>query len=145
MSNISVFSRAHRALRSTSRFHFARSEPAFLDPYRHMVGDGQGEIVGIYENPVGAEPQAIVVTEGGLLTLNSGSAHWIEFSQMASVKGPGAKLDDQGILLTLQSGASIALQVAGRDGRFSDVFGFVRFLDRVLEDLRAKISPDSSL
>lgn len=145
MNNISVFSRAHRALRSTSRFHFARSEPAFLDPYRHMIGDGRGEIIGIYENPVGAEPQAVVVTEFGLLTLNPGSTPWIEFSQIASVKGPGEKLDGQDILLTLQSGEVFALRVAGRDGRFSDVFGFVRFLDRVLEDLHAKSRLDSSL
>jgi hypothetical protein len=136
IAKISVFSRAHRAFRDTPRFHFVRSEPEIADRYRVLMSadTSLGDGIGIYMNPDPVQPEAIVVSERGLLAIRSGSVQKIEFSEIESTRSPSAADEGTDISLVLRSGIVVSLRVGGTDGRFRDVFSFVRFLDRVLED-----------
>jgi hypothetical protein len=136
MSEISVFSRAHRTLRDTPRFFFASKAPEVAAPYLEHgpAGESLGEAVGVYLNPPAEQPSAIVVTENGLLAIRSGAKQWIKFSELRSIRAPNAENGDPEIRLTLKSGIVVSLKVAGADDRFRDVYSFIRFLDRVLED-----------
>jgi hypothetical protein len=137
MAEISAFSRAHRAFRHTPRFHFVRSEPEIADRYRALISvdTALGDVIGVYINPDSVQPEAIFVSERGLLATRSGSVQKIEFSQIESTRSPSAADDDNAVIaLVLRSGIVVNLRVAGTEGRFRDVFSFVRFLDRVLED-----------
>jgi hypothetical protein len=136
MAEISVFSRAHRAFRDTPRFHFVRSEPEIADRYRALVSadTGLGDAIGMYMNPDPVQPEVIFVAERGLLAIRSGSVQKIEFSEIESTRSLSAVDDNTDISLVLRSGIVVNLRVAGTDGRFRDVFSFVRFLDRALED-----------
>jgi hypothetical protein len=136
MAQISVFSRAHRAFRDTPRFHFVGVEPEVAAQYRSLgkVGTSLGDAIGVYRNPDAVQPESIFVAERGLLVIRSGTAQKVEFSDIASIHSPSAADDSADISLVLRSRIAVNLRVAGREGRFRDVFSFVRFLDRVLED-----------
>lgn len=136
MSAISVESRAHRALRDISRFQFAGKEHSAVDQYKTWLNSVSlpGDLIGVYENPQNIEPKAVFVTNRGLLMIGNRPAQCVEFSELESVHGPQNKDDDFDIVLTLRSGTKIHLTIAGTEGRFRDIFSFVRFLNRVLED-----------
>lgn len=136
MAQISVFSRAHRAFRDMPRFHFVLVEPEVAAQYTSLgnVDTSLGDAIGVYKNPDPVQPESIFVAERGLLVIRADTAQRIEFSDVASIRSPSAADDGADISLVLRSGIAVNLRVAGRDGRFRDVFSFVRFLDRVLED-----------
>jgi hypothetical protein len=136
MATISVYSRAHRTLRGIQRFHFVSTEPDMLLAYRPVVdaNEALGEAIGVYKNPIPVQPEAILVAEGGLLAIRPSATQQIVFSELASIRGPSAAENTSDICLTLRSGIVVNLRVGGKDGRFRDVFSFVRFLSRVLED-----------
>ena len=74
MARISVFSRAHRALRELPRFRFLQNEtelPAYRQGYDSVV---IGEPIGIYSNPVPTQPETILVAERGLVSIRQGAA-----------------------------------------------------------------------
>jgi DNA helicase HerA-like ATPase len=136
MVEISALSRARRAFRDTPRFHFVRDEPELADEYQYWVHSAPelGGLIGAYKNPNSVQPDTILIAEHGLVAVKSGIAQRIEFSEIESIRSPGAQDDNSDISLVLRSGIVVGLPVAGRDGRFRDVFSFVRFLARVLED-----------
>lgn len=142
MAEVSVFSRAHRTLRDAPRFTFASKSPEVAAPYieNESTAEVLGEVVGVYINPPPEAPNAIVVTENGLLAVRSETKQWIKFSELRSIQAPGIDNGDSEILLTLKSGIVVSMRIAGTDGRFRDVFSFVRFLDRVIEDLERRQS-----
>jgi hypothetical protein len=136
MVNISVASRAHRAFRDTARFHFVRNEPFAANTYEELFAARaeMGEPIGVYKNPDKVDPEAILICEWGLILIRSSSVQNISFSDIQSTRNPSATGDNADISIVLQSKIVVRLRVAGTDGRFRDVFSFVRFLDRVLED-----------
>jgi hypothetical protein len=138
MVEISVLSRAHRAFRDTTRFHFLGNEPGAAAQYEELVRSGEAlrDAIGIYKNPDKVEPEAILVAEAGLILIRPGSVQRIEFADIESIQSPSAEDESPDISVRLRSGIVVRLRVAGKDGRFRDVFNFVRFLDRVLEDRR---------
>lgn len=93
-----------------------------------------GEPIGVYKNPDKVDPEAILICDGGLILIRSGSAQNISFSDIQSTRSPSATEDNPDISIVLHSKIVVRLRVAGADGQFRDVFSFVRFLDRVLED-----------
>ena len=127
---ISVASRAHRALRNIPRFHFGSTIVVGLK------GE-YGDLVGVYENPEGIEPRQVVVTEAAIGCFDSATSRWILFDHIDTTKGPNDKSVDDSIRVVLKSGVQTEIRIAGGDGRFKDVFGFVRFINRVLEDRRS--------
>jgi hypothetical protein len=139
MKSIPIRSRAIRALRDVARFHFAPDESGILARYSAALeaSGSKGETVGIYVNPVGTDPEAIVVTDSELVMVSSGVATSVPYAEIQSVHGPAEKQRDLDIRASLRSGTVVTLRIAGADGRFRDVYSFVRFLDRVLEDMRS--------
>lgn len=136
MKIIPVRSRAIRTLRDVARFHFAPDESGILARYAAVpeASGSKGETIGIYVNPVGTDPEAILVTDKGLVLVSSGVATSFPYSEIQSVHGPAEKQRDLDIRATLVSGRVVSLRIAGADGQFRDVYSFLRFLDRVLED-----------
>lgn len=137
MKSISVRSRAIRALRDVARFHFAPDESGILARYRAALeaSGSEGETIGIYVNPVGTDPEAIVVTDKELAIVSSGVTTSVPYAEIQSVHGPVDNQRELDIKADLRSGRVVALRIAGADGRFRDVHAFLRFLDRVLEDM----------
>lgn len=136
MSAVSTFSRAHRAFRDTPRFRFARTNPEALRWVEELIDfdRSMGDTIGVYNNPQPVQPAAIIVAAGGLIVLENNSRWSVAFADIESIHSPSAADDNPDIVLALRSGAKEVLRVAGSVGRFRDVFSFVRFLDRVLED-----------
>ena len=134
MARISVFSRAHRALRGLPRFRFLQNETE-LTAYRQRYDSALiGDPIGIYSNPVPTQPEAIVVAERGLVAIRGSDMQSIQFAELSGIQGPQTKADASRISLTLRSGIAVSLEIHGRDEKFQDVFSFLRFLDRVMED-----------
>jgi len=135
MTAISVYSRAHRALRDTPRFEFADDKaPNFVGYRQRVESKALGEVIGWYKNPEPVQPEAILVAERGLLSIGRGIDQCINFSDIRSVAGPGADTNSSNISIVLKSGIAVLLPIAGRDGKYRDVFSFIRFLNRVTED-----------
>ena len=132
---ISVASRAHRTLRDNPRFRFTSTDNS-ESFHRDEVGVAYGEVIGVYENPPGIEPKRVVITERAIGCLGTSPARWISFDDIETTEGPKEKLIEDTITVVLKSGIRTELRIAGGDDRFKDVFGFVRFIDRVVEDRR---------
>jgi hypothetical protein len=133
---VSVASRAHRALGDIPRFKFT-STPSLGGDLPNEVEAEHGELIGVYENPQGIEPKRVVVTERAIGCIGIGPPRWIRFDDIETTEGPREKLIDNVVIVVLKSGIRTELRIAGGDDRFKDVFGFVRFLDRVVEDRRS--------
>ena len=134
MTIISVFSRAHRALRGMPRFRFLQDETELAAHRQRCDKVLIGEPIGIYSNPPPTQPETILVAERGLVVIRAGDMQSIQFDELSGVQGPHTKADASRITLTLRSGIVVNLDIHGREGKFQDVFEFVRFLARVLED-----------
>ena len=116
-----------------ARFRFLRDETE-LAAYRQRYDRALiGEPIGIYSNPVPTQPETILVAERGLVAIRAGDIQSIQFDELSGVHGPHTKADASRITLTLRSGMVVNLDIHGRDGKFQDVFEFVRFLARVVE------------
>ena len=117
-----------------ARFRFLRDEKD-LAAYRQRYDTALlGEPIGIYSNPVSGQPETILVAERGLVAIRAGNMQQIQFDELRGIQGPHTKSDASRITLTLRSGHVVNLDILGRDGKFQDVFEFVRFLARVMED-----------
>jgi len=117
-----------------ARFRFLRDEKD-LAAYRQRYDTALlGEPIGIYSNPVSGQPETILVAERGLVAIRAGNMQQIQFDELRGIQGPHTKSDASRITLTLRSGNVVNLDILGRDGKFQDVFEFVRFLARVMED-----------
>jgi hypothetical protein len=123
-----------------ARFQFLSDEGGLTAEYRQLVQshDPFGELIGVYRDPGSADPEAIIVTSNGLITVGAGGSAWIEFAAIESSRMLHEDGAGHDILLVLRSGKHVHLRVAGEDGRFRDVFGFVHFIDRVVEDLNSR-------
>jgi hypothetical protein len=63
----------------------------------------------------------------------------IRFADVSEVTLPSGK-ESEGLLLKMQDGKELRLPVEGQRGRFFDSMEMLRFLDRVLQDLRGQAS-----
>ena len=131
-----AYSRAHRSFRGLSRFEFARQDSSRIADFDDVIdAHGIDQIIGIYVDPETAGRSAIVVSEDGLLIVDRPTSKWVRFDEIAStVSQPMEEMSSE-IRLILQDGSVAVLSVTGRNGRFRDVFAFIRFLDRVLDDI----------
>jgi hypothetical protein len=132
---VSVASRAHRALRDIPRFKFAAALDLDADPLNGLKAE-YGELIGVYENPQETDPKWVVIAEQAIGCIGNGPPRWILFDDIETTEGPREKMIDNIVIVVLKSGIRTELRIAGGGDRFKDVFGFVRFLDRVVEDRR---------
>ncbi|MDZ4259569.1 MAG: hypothetical protein U0974_09130 [Gemmatimonadales bacterium] len=135
MPNISVASRALRSLGDVGRFRFVSDCDGRLEQIQILdTAQGHGTAIGLYENPPGVDPEHVVVTDQALGCVEANQERWLLFDEIASTHGPTDKVLDDVITVVMKSGIRTPLRIAGGDGRFKDVFSFVRFIDRVMAD-----------
>jgi hypothetical protein len=132
----SVASRAHSAFSGTPRFKMSASLDDALSGYESSptIRAIQGTLVGVYENPRGTDPSKVLVTDSGIATAGGHGVRWIPFSEIAATRAPSNKRLGDTAAIILRSGARLEIRIAGEEGELKDVFGFVRFINRVLED-----------
>jgi hypothetical protein len=132
----SVASRAHSAFGGTPRFKMSASLADALSGYEASpsIRAIQGTLVGVYENPRGTEPSRVLVTDSGIATAGGRGVRWIPYSDIAATRGPSNKQIGDTAAIMLRSGGRLEIRIAGQDGELKDVFGFVRFISRVIED-----------
>lgn len=85
------------------------------------------------------EPVAVYRDKAQTIFLTNVGLHQIEpeihlkFAEFHDLLGPKSK-DDDTIIIQLKDGTKHRLTITGGDGKFKDIFSFVRFLDRVMGD-----------
>lgn len=111
----------------------------FLDersPENNSLGLLPGEsIIGVYENDSTLKNHYVLVTDRGMLVRFKEVERHILFDEIECVIAPSEKQNDNMIKLVLSDGIEASFEITGAQGRFRDVFEFVRFLDRVLSDV----------
>lgn len=127
--------RAHRTLAAMANYHNA--SPA--DDWLQELAYGRlGKAIGCYRNP-GPEGEVIGFFADGLAWFEDGRSVAIRFADVSEVTLPSGK-ESEGLLLKMQDGKELRLPVKGQRGRFFDSMEMLRFLDRVLQDLRGQAS-----
>ena len=131
MINLNTKIRVHRILTSIARYQNATPED---DVFVRLFDGRLGVFLGCYRNP---EPQGEVigVFVDGLGWM--GHAHTIElkFKDMQEVTLPDGKQSNS-LRIKMQNDEQVDLPIKGRKGNFNDALEVLRFLMRVMQDLR---------
>jgi hypothetical protein len=111
-------------------------------PFFQAIHLHDGEIlIGLYDNLLGGNESEIVVTNLGLYINNSGEADFIEYRSIKEVEIPKdmekTKLDY--FIVRLSDGQSKKIPITGGHDRFKDVYEFIRFVERVKDDVMGDI------
>jgi hypothetical protein len=129
--NVAV--RAHRILAAMANYQ--KASPT--DDWPSKLADGRlGEAIGCYRNP-GPEGEVIGIFADGMAWCESGRSIELRFADLAQVELPSGK-ESEGLLLLLRDGRQQQLPVKGQRGRFFDSMEMLRFVDRVMQDLRGQ-------
>jgi len=125
--------RAHRILGAMTHYQKASS----TDDWLPKLANGQlGQPIGCYRNP-GPEGEVIGIFADGLVWYEGGQSIELRFAEVSKVTLPSGK-ESEGLLLDMQDGKQLRLPVKGQRGHFFDSMEMLRFLDRVMQDLRNK-------
>lgn len=127
--------RAHRILGAMANYQKANSTD---DSLLRLTNGRLGEPIGCYRNPE-PEDDVIGIFADGLAWHEGGHSVELRFSDVSKVTLISGK-ESEGLLLNMQDGKQLRLPVRGQRGRFFDSMEMLRFLDRVMEDLRERIS-----
>jgi hypothetical protein len=94
----------------------------------------QETVIGIYNNSVGESTDIILVTDLGIHTFSQQAWSSFDYDQIVEITTPSDKAAE-GLGIRLKSENIFWLPVRGGEGRFRDTFAFLRFLDRVVDDM----------
>ena len=107
------------------------------DDWPSELADGRlGEAIGCYRNPE-PEGEVVGIFADGMAWLESGRSIKLRFVDLAHAELPSGK-ESEGLLLLLRDGQRQQLPVKGKSGRFFDSMEILRFVDRVLQDVRGQ-------
>lgn len=95
-----------------------------------------GEPIGCYRNSEFSD-DVIGVFTNGLVWFEGDNLIELRFSDISELVLVNGK-ESEGLLLTLQDGRQLQLPVKGQRGRFFDSMEMLRFLNRVIRDLRGQ-------
>lgn len=98
------------------------------------MGDG---LLGVYRNPSGVEPEVVVVGDHFLILCSPKQRRKILYEDIADWRSP-EKGGQPRLLLRLRDSTEVDLEIAGRDGKFWDIYEFNRFLARVVVAARTR-------
>ena len=99
-----------------------------------VEADEGEDLLGVYEWPPGT-PTVMVSTVGLRLPPD-----WelLPYTSILEVRGPESKTESlPAVTLSLADAQSRAVVIGGAHGQFQDVWAFVRFLSRVIDDAKA--------
>ncbi len=139
---ISVASRAHRCLRHLGRFHDHRDEPSYCERFRSQIPEA---IIGVYENPPGANPPFIVVTEEGLYLSRKAGFRRLDFDDIRDFRGPEEKGTHGRLSIEHLDRSETIVGFEGREGpggEGNSSYEAMRFLGNVLRDRRKRRQAD---
>jgi hypothetical protein len=98
--------------------------------------------LGTYENRLGQAENSIVVTSFGLHFYTAGEWIYAAYSSIHAVQpspplgSPEDKLAVSGLALRLRDGTTLTIPVSGGNQQCRDAWEFLRFLDRVTQDIQ---------
>jgi len=127
--------RAHRILSAMANYQKASSTDDWLP---RLADERLGEPIGCYRNP-GPEGEVIGIFAAGLAWYEGARSIRLRFTDVSEVTLPNGK-ESKGLLLNMQDGKQLRLPVKGQLGRFFDSMEILRFLNRVMQDLRVQAS-----
>lgn len=127
--------RAHRILGAMTNYENIRPTD---DELMMRAGGRLGKPIGCYRNP-GPDGEVIGILADGLLWHEGGRLVELRYADVSEVKLPSGGVSE-GLLLHTQDGKQFRLPVKGQRGRFFDSLEMLRFLDRVMQDLRGRAS-----
>lgn len=134
----SVISRSIRILKPLSRYKQVHGSN-IIDPYTHLgVLHPDEVIIGVYDNSEEGSADVTLVTDQGIHVFMNQAWSYFDYGNIVDVATPTDKAAE-GLNIRLKSGDTFWLPVRGTKGRFRDTFEFLRFLDRVVEDVRKKL------
>lgn len=129
---VTVVSRAKRIFRGVQSFRFIDAQGGSM---LEGVPLSPGEMpIGVYYNEPESLRGAVVVTDSSLLIESHGSWRRLPYSLIERVLSPASKIDAHELYVYLRSGTSVSVPIRGGTQKSSDVFDFLRFLDRVTAD-----------
>src|SRR5437868_5943809 len=142
---MNVKSRVVRILKPLRRYRDQSPDSLMTSIAATRVGLQEGEIcLGVYENNPGCLEDSIIVTNLGLHIYRSGESLFIDYGQIESIEAPSVKETADRLKIRLSNGAMKDLPIQGGQGRFRDAFEFLRFLDRVKDDIRRQRQSQST-
>ncbi len=132
-----IKSRAHRILKSFSNYHsFGESAS---DSSASLAGYSLEEDehpLGIYENAPDNHSDNILVTTRGLHLLQEPQEQFIQYLEIDRIEVTQPKQLADSVVLHLRSGNVSEISIKGGRGNLRDVWEFVRYLRRVMEDVQ---------
>ena len=134
-----IISRAKRILNHFENYHDVSSdEELFTDNMLKKIHLSDDEkLIGIYRNGNDFTDKLIVVTTFGLHILD-GELRFLNYNDIKDAELPKTKKNVKGFFITLHGGTRLWLTVLGvKNGRFYDAFEFIRFINRVISDLKS--------
>ena len=128
--------RTKRILAYLKGYRIARPEDAERLGLTPDLGPAE-HLIGLYANPPGTTLAEIGVTTKRLCLHYEGKpCEYIKFKDIESTTLGEEMKASRTITVTKHDGTSCKIEVAGGEGRFRDSMAFIRFIDRVVEDLR---------
>lgn len=125
---VRIFSR--RYFKRMNRFRNCETDPSACAKFSAWTSD---PLLGIYENPAGVVPGAIVVTTLGVYFEAQTSVCAVMFADIASTTGPADKAGPGEIKVVRRDASQVSLLVAGSDGKYRDDYLFQMFMMAVVK------------
>ena len=139
IANSTVKIRAGRILSRLSHYrrYDAGEAPAALV---QLLSKAEGQCLGYYSNDSNRAEDLVAVTEVGLCWQGRGEPAFVRYTDIEAAKVHLTKADDlvsaDGLSFVLSSGGNAFVTILGGTDKFKDAFEFLRFVDRVREDIR---------
>lgn len=131
---VSVRSRAHRILKDLYNYRdISDCKYAINDTFIGSLD--KSKLIGIYEN----EDESYIIVAETTLILITNKKHerkTIEYKEIQKINLPENKRTGEIIRIEMTDDTIVKLPVQGSKGRFKDIFGFSRFISRVISDLK---------
>ncbi len=139
MKNKMVFSKAHRILNHLSNFHkFEEATSQASSKLKEINLQEEETIIGFYENNPVEKESNVIVTNLGLHIFYPNEKEFISYRTIIKVEIPQdmkkTRLDH--FIVHLNNGDAKTILISGGHDRFRDVYEFVRFIDRVKDDVK---------
>jgi hypothetical protein len=130
---MNTYTRVYRILSRLSSFRqIETADRGIIEQIKGRLG----KPLGCYQNPPPSQ-EVIYILEDGLLLFSISKVSLIEYSSIRNVSIDGKNALE--ISIITNDGEEILLQVKGNDGKFFDSLEMLRFLDRVIADVKGKV------
>ena len=135
----SIASRIHRTLKHlTSYRDILEKSDSVLNYVDTIPLQEDDAIIGIYENFPGEPKESIALSNLGMYVFLNEKWEFIGYRHIDYTEVPSTKQDSEKIIIHMLSGQTMDILIRGAQDKFRDVFEFLHFLDRVVNDVRSQ-------